>query len=35
VEGGAFEALDSPETDQHPQVKAVKLRAYHLKFFGA
>jgi len=35
VEGGAFEALDPARTDQYPQGEGLKLRAFHLKFFGA
>jgi hypothetical protein len=35
VEGAAIEALDPAQTDQYPQVEALKLRAYHLKFFSA
>jgi hypothetical protein len=32
VEGAAFEALVPAQTDQYPQVEALKLRAFRLKF---
>jgi hypothetical protein len=32
VEGAAFEALVLAQTDQYPQVEALKLRAFHLRF---
>jgi hypothetical protein len=35
VEGAAFEALVPAQTDRYPQVEVLKLRAFHLKFFGA
>jgi hypothetical protein len=35
VEGAGFEALVPAQTDRYPQVEVLKLRAFHLKFFGA
>jgi len=35
VEGGAFEALVPAQTDEYPQVEALELKAFQLKFIGA